>query len=513
MGRLICKAAPATIAITRLLLATAVCAAAVAHAPASAAVIWSNGCDSIDGWMSYKDSYTFPSILTTGEVHSQPGAWGYTNRQNRVCQGFSATSGPCALRFWLYDSSLAYVGDAPVVQIHASTTNSTVLLAAGVNTSTMGGNSKYACKITGGGLSSWYAGSALRSVGWHRLELFYKETPTKSVNLYVDGEPSLTKSVTSALSLGAVSVGLGLSSSAYGDDFRCDTISLLGAPRQLTFEATGGDINVSVNGVAFAQKNGLYDQDEIIQLTAIPDPGSSFVGWTSTAGGTFSNSLSATATFSGATCAGTIVANFASGATLVERVSDLWELTNGPFYKMVEKTVTGVVGNAFWIEETDRSSAIKVVYSGTMPAQNHSVDVTGSLDSSSGQRVLNATAVTDNGAVDAIKPLGVIERSVGGKQVNANTPSITGGTGLYNVGMLVRIAGTAGNANTTDDNNKYFYLDDGSGLLDGAISGIKVLCGSVTPPSSGNVTVTGLVGVVGGKPVIFIRTATDIFCH
>jgi hypothetical protein len=76
--------------------------------------------------------------------------------------------------------------------------------------------------------------------------------------------------------------------------------------------------------------------------------------------------------------------------------------------------------------------------------------------------------------------------------------------------MLVRIAGSAGNSNTADPNNKFFYLDDGSGLADGAVPGIKVLCGSITPPSSGNKTVTGLVGVVGGKPVIVIRGAGDM---
>jgi len=196
--------------------------------------------------------------------------------------------------------------------------------------------------------------------------------------------------------------------------------------------------------------------------------------------------------------------------TPVAKISDLWPLANGPAYILSDKVVTGVVGNAFWIEEEDRSAAIKVIYNGTMPAKDHKVTVTGVLDSSSGQRVLNASSVTDNGAATPIKPLFVVEKSAGGAGINANTPGITDGVGLYNIGMLVRIAGAAGNANTSDPNNKYFYLDDGSGLTDGAIPGIKVLCGTVTPPSSGNKTVTGLVGVVGGKPVIVIRGSGDI---
>ncbi len=196
--------------------------------------------------------------------------------------------------------------------------------------------------------------------------------------------------------------------------------------------------------------------------------------------------------------------------TPVAKISDLWPLANGPAYILSNKVVTGVVGNAFWIEETDRYAAIKVIWNGTMPAQDHSVNVTGVLDSSSGQRVLNASSVTDKGAATPIKALGVVEKSAGGAEINTDTPSITNGKGLYNIGMLVRIAGSAGNSNTADPNNKFFYLDDGSGLMDGAIPGIKVLCGTIAPPTSGTKTVTGLVGVVGGKPVIVIRGTGDI---
>ncbi len=199
-----------------------------------------------------------------------------------------------------------------------------------------------------------------------------------------------------------------------------------------------------------------------------------------------------------------------TSAELVAKISDLWPKSNGPGYKLTGKVVTGVVGNAFWIEEADRYAAIKVVWNGTMPVQGHAVNVTGVLDSSSGQRVLSASSVTDNGAATPIKALGVVEKSAGGAGVNADTPSITNGKGLYNVAMLVRIAGSVSNPNTADPNNKYFYLDDGSGLMDGAIPGIKVLCGTATPPTSGTKTVTGLVGVIGGKPVLVIRGASDI---
>ena len=191
----------------------------------------------------------------------------------------------------------------------------------------------------------------------------------------------------------------------------------------------------------------------------------------------------------------------------VAKISDLWPLANGPAYQLINKAVTGVVGGAFWIEECDRSAALKVIYDGIVTA-GHVVDVIGALDSSSGQRVLVAGAVADRGALapaNAIRPLVVTERSAGGRAVNANTPSVAGGSGLYNVGMLVRIAGRVGGAGVG-----FFYLDDGSGLTDGENAGIKVLCGVITPPASGTKTVTGMIGVEDSKPILTVRGAGDI---
>jgi len=50
------------------------------------------------------------------------------------------------------------------------------------------------------------------------------------------------------------------------------------------------------------------------------------------------------------------------------------------------------------------------LYDGSI-ARNHSVDVTGVLDSSSGQRVMNASYVSDNGLTSAISPSGWLRRS------------------------------------------------------------------------------------------------------
>ena len=68
--------------------------------------------------------------------------------------------------------------------------------------------------------------------------------------------------------------------------------------------------------------------------------------------------------------------------------------------------------------------------------------------------------------------------------------------------------------NTADPANKYFYLDDGSGLSSDGHSGVKVWCGSVDPPTTGMKVVTGVVSSesIGGKvvPVVMIRDGAEI---
>jgi hypothetical protein len=68
--------------------------------------------------------------------------------------------------------------------------------------------------------------------------------------------------------------------------------------------------------------------------------------------------------------------------------------------------------------------------------------------------------------------------------------------------------------NTDDANNKYFYFDDGSRLSSGGHAGVKVWCGTETPPSSGMIAVTGILSSdsIGGKvvPVILIRDSAEI---
>ena len=187
--------------------------------------------------------------------------------------------------------------------------------------------------------------------------------------------------------------------------------------------------------------------------------------------------------------------------TPVAKISDLWPLTNGPAYGISGKVVSALWSDGFWLEEIDRSAGIKVIWSGTpIVAAGDLVDVAGVL-STGDERVLipPVGGVADYGAAtQPIAALGVVEHYVGGAGVNGDTPAITNGKGIYSIGLLVRLAGAAGDSGTG-----FFYLNDGSGLTDRSIKGIKVICGSLTPATSGPEVVTGVVGVVAGKPVIY----------
>lgn len=178
------------------------------------------------------------------------------------------------------------------------------------------------------------------------------------------------------------------------------------------------------------------------------------------------------------------------------------------------KPVTAALPGMFWIEEPDRTAALKVI-SGATVAAGDLVDVAGSLGLSGVQRVLVADIVTDLGAGTIPAPAFLTVRSLGGSSLNPATPGVSTARGLYNIGMLVRIAGKVSFVSTTDPLAKFFYLDDGIGLIDDSGNlGVKVLCGAIDPPTAATVIVTGIVSSeqTGAKivPTLIIRNAGDV---
>lgn len=205
-------------------------------------------------------------------------------------------------------------------------------------------------------------------------------------------------------------------------------------------------------------------------------------------------------------------------APSVSRICQAWPLANTvDGFALRDRIVTAVVGGAFWLEESDRTAAIKVISNAAVTAGN-TVTVAGILEMSGTQRAMFADIVENYGGSGPIPaPLAMSQRSLGGGPFNAATPGVTGGVGLYNIGLLVRCSGAVTYSDTSNPADCFFYLDDGSGLASDGHAGVLVRCGSVTPPTSGAVSVTGLIGSESADgrtvPVLIIRNAADITAY
>ena len=200
-------------------------------------------------------------------------------------------------------------------------------------------------------------------------------------------------------------------------------------------------------------------------------------------------------------------------APLVNPISSAWPLADSVGLSIRNKVVTAALGGAFWLEEENRSAAMKVV-SSAATAPGHIVSVAGVLGMAGSQRALVGDVVEDLDTDDVPPPIGMNQRELGGAGFNPATPGVTGGKSLYNIGLLVRCWGTVTYSDTSDRDDKYFYFDDGSGLSSGGHDGVLVRCRSIAPPSSGMAIVTGVAASesIGGKvvPVILIRDSSDI---
>lgn len=159
------------------------------------------------------------------------------------------------------------------------------------------------------------------------------------------------------------------------------------------------------------------------------------------------------------------------------------------------KVVTAIFPGAFYIEEIDRSSGIRVA-SWEPVVRGQLVSVSGRLATRRGEREIVASSIGVSGSTDVPAPVGMSNRNAGG----ALTP---GGSGLANVGLLVRLWGRV-----IETGEGYVKIDDGSGRP------IKAL--TYAPLSVGNyVLLTGIVGIEcpeGGSAelVLRVRDAFDV---
>lgn len=190
------------------------------------------------------------------------------------------------------------------------------------------------------------------------------------------------------------------------------------------------------------------------------------------------------------------------------------------------KTVTAgndQLSSTFYVEDEDRSGGIRVYSSTPTVKLGDAVDVTGTITTSNGERLISNPNITIKTASYPVPlPHCMLTREVGGSALNDNTPGVTGGVGTHNTGLLIQIWGrvTAVEADT-----KTFYIDDGCGITDvqGHV-GLPVTCGGLAvgntiamPSPNSFVKVIGISArkQSGGKiiPVLRPRSQADIVVY
>ncbi len=199
--------------------------------------------------------------------------------------------------------------------------------------------------------------------------------------------------------------------------------------------------------------------------------------------------------------------------SLVSTISQARSQPQGNAIQITGKPVTATFGNAFYIEEPDRTSGLRILSSQSVnPGDLVTVD--GPLALYNGELALEATSISDSSgsAANIPNPFGMPNCSLGGGSycystglTSAGQQGITGATGINNIGLLVTTWGTV-----TYSGSRYFYLDDGSGLLDGSgHTGVKVYSAALVAVGE-YVGVTGISGCETlGKGLIRVLRTWD----
>jgi hypothetical protein len=175
---------------------------------------------------------------------------------------------------------------------------------------------------------------------------------------------------------------------------------------------------------------------------------------------------------------------------------------------------TGGFTNRYYIEKLDRSAGIGV---GSPPVaqEGDMVSVTGMTATIGGERLImgGLTEVVSTGN-PVPEPLLLRNVFLGGGELGAWAPGVTGGVDAYNLGLLITTAGrvTAAGAD-------HFYVDDGCLLQNGTENlGVKVVSGDLAEPAVGSyAVVTGISGAEGSPGsiirVVRPRKQADIIAY
>ena len=173
------------------------------------------------------------------------------------------------------------------------------------------------------------------------------------------------------------------------------------------------------------------------------------------------------------------------------------QLGSGASVTFSERIVTASFSDCVYIQDPERISGIKVV--GINVSKNEIVDVTGTITIIDGERQINATGYALVGTcLNPPKPIGIRGDALGGTDLNAYTPGVTGASGPNNIGLLVTTWGKVVDTTTSGS----FTIEIKPGIR------VKIKSGSLTKPALNKfVQVTGIstCEVVGGGTARMIR--------
>ncbi|MCC6484601.1 MAG: PQQ-dependent sugar dehydrogenase [Armatimonadetes bacterium] len=304
----------------------------------------------------------------------------------------------------------------------------------------------------------------------------------------IDDEAPVTTASAPATATGVVKVDWTAS------DTGCSGQIATGSVRLFARKSTGVWADSGLSGQSGNSGSFLY----------IPSEGSGDYYFAVVASDTAGNSLAAPSSGSGA---GQTACTVTQG-TLVQRIGQLWSMPDGVAIALADKIVSASLAQGFVVQESDRSAGVRVSSSQGSSA-GQTVAIGGVLGTQGLERYVAADTVYLLNSASAPQPLYLRHRDLGGTTGLAPTPGVSGAISLFNVGLLVKVSGIVTYAEAGS-----FYLDDGSGLLDGsghrgvrAYSSKQVLTGDF-------VTVTGICGLeaapAGARAVVRARSDSDV---
>jgi len=165
----------------------------------------------------------------------------------------------------------------------------------------------------------------------------------------------------------------------------------------------------------------------------------------------------------------------------------------------VASAAAGEMGSLLYMQEADRSSGIQLRFSGGLPNVERGgiLDVSGQLTTIDGERAIDNALVERMEVGPVPEPLGMTSRALGGGDFGA-PPSgqrgVAGGTGLNNIGLLVRAVGQVTKHEPVGPMGTpaWFVIVDGASFLkpptyEATFIEVRVLCpAGAAPPAVGS---------------------------